>query len=195
MLDGHGHVDVALERDDLSVACEISVSTRLDHEVNNLTKCLAAGFDHAVLICLDSSAVVAAREVIRGLAGHNVQCFTPTDFPEFLESLERKNERWTSSTSSSRSKVKEDPPRGRQIQTRTADDEQEVAEDTSHVLIARDAAKYLGIAQQTLAKLRWAGTSPPYFKIGRQVVYERVELDAWLAVRKRRSTSDAGGNE
>ena len=191
VLDGHGHVDVALERGDITIACEISVSTRLDHEINNLTKCLAAGFDHAVLVCLDSSAVAAAREAIRGLAGHNVQCFTPTDFPAFLESLEQTTQLRAPATSN-RSKVKKDSPRGGQIQTRTDADEQEVAEDTRHVLIARDAAEYLGIAQQTLAKLRWAGTSPPYFKIGRQVVYKRVELDAWLSTRRRRSTSDTG---
>jgi hypothetical protein len=189
VLDGRGHVDIALEREDLSVACEISVSTRLDHEINNLTKCLAAGFDHAVLVCLDSSAVAAAREAIRGLADHNVQCFTPTDLPLFLESLEQKNDLRTSATSSSGLKFKKYSPRGRQIQTRP-DDEQDVAEDTRHVRIAHDAAEYLGIAQQTLAKLRWAGTSLPYFKVGRQVVYKRVELDAWLSTRRRRSTSD-----
>ena len=192
VLDGHGHVDVALQREDVSVACEISVSTRLDHEINNLTKCLAAGFDHAVLVCLDSNAVAAAREAMRGLVDHNVQCFTPTDLPQFLESLEQRNKQRASAASTSRSKGKEVSLRGRQIQARPDGDEQEVAEDTRHVLIARDAAEYLGIAQQTLAKLRWAGTSPPYFKIGRQVVYERAELDAWLAVRRRRSTSDPG---
>ena len=193
VLDGHGHVDVALQREDVSVACEISVSTRLDHEINNLTKCLAAGFDHAVLVCLDSTTVDAAREATRGLADHNVECFTPTEFPEFLESLEQKHEQRTSSKSASRPRVKEDvSSRDRQKQTRPDAVEQEVGQDTRHVLIARDAAEYLGIAQQTLAKLRWAGTSPPYFKIGRQVVYKRVELDAWLATRKRRSTSDTG---
>jgi excisionase family DNA binding protein len=58
------------------------------------------------------------------------------------------------------------------------------------MLIAEDAAEYLGLAPQTLAKLRWSGDSPPYFKVGRRVLYEREELDAWLAQRKRRSTSD-----
>ncbi len=129
------------------------------------------------------------------MADHNVQCLTPTDLPLFLESLDQKNDLRASATSTGRLKVKENSSRGRRVQTRPNTDDEEVAEDTRHVLIARDAAEYLGIAQQTLAKLRWAGTSPPYFKIGRQVVYKRVELDAWLGTRRRRSTSDTGTSD
>jgi len=46
----NGHVDVALERDDLRIAVEISVSTSIDHEQNNIQKCVDAGFDHVVLM-------------------------------------------------------------------------------------------------------------------------------------------------
>jgi len=35
-----GAVDVLLERDDLSLACEISVTTDASHELNNVRKCL-----------------------------------------------------------------------------------------------------------------------------------------------------------
>jgi excisionase family DNA binding protein len=60
------------------------------------------------------------------------------------------------------------------------------------ILTTTDAAIYLGLALQTLAKMRLAGDSPPYFKLGRRVLYKREELDAWLALRRRRSTSDTG---
>jgi hypothetical protein len=40
VLGGHGHIDVALERPGCSIACEISVTTRAQHEVQNLTKCI-----------------------------------------------------------------------------------------------------------------------------------------------------------
>jgi excisionase family DNA binding protein len=63
---------------------------------------------------------------------------------------------------------------------------------TSPMLSARDAALYLGLAAQTLAKMRLEGTSPPFYKVGRRVLYKREELDAWLALKRRRSTSDAG---
>ena len=60
------------------------------------------------------------------------------------------------------------------------------------LLPAHEAAEHIGIAPQTLAKLRWSGESPPYHKIGRKVVYDRDELEKWLKERRRRSTSDRG---
>lgn len=50
VLDGHGHIDVAIEREGLTIACEICVTTRVQHELQNLAKCLAAGFHYAVLV-------------------------------------------------------------------------------------------------------------------------------------------------
>lgn len=57
-------------------------------------------------------------------------------------------------------------------------------------LRSREAAAYLGISGSTLAKGRMTGNSPPYTKIGRIVVYDRNDIDEWLATRRRRSTSD-----
>lgn len=59
------------------------------------------------------------------------------------------------------------------------------------MLDSGQAAQYLRLARQTLAKLRCVGGSPPFYKVGRQVLYERTELDQWLDTRRRRSTSDA----
>ena len=44
VLDGQGSVDLWLERTGESIACEISISTTIDHEVGNVAKCLKAGF-------------------------------------------------------------------------------------------------------------------------------------------------------
>ncbi len=53
------------------------------------------------------------------------------------------------------------------------------------------AAKYVGLAQSTLNKLRLTRDGPPFVKVGlRAVAYRRSDLDAWLASRVRRSTSD-----
>lgn len=52
------------------------------------------------------------------------------------------------------------------------------------------AAKYLNIPASTLEKLRSQGGSPAYAKLGRIVVYDAADLDAWVNARKRTSTID-----
>ena len=47
----------------------------------------------------------------------------------------------------------------------------------------REAARYLGLAESTLAKLRMRGRSggPGFCRVGGAVIYRRSDLDAWLA--------------
>lgn len=59
-------------------------------------------------------------------------------------------------------------------------------------LRTNDAARYLGIAVSTLAKMRLRGDGPEFLKVGPKIVaYDLDSLDGWLASRVRRSTSDA----
>ena len=58
-------------------------------------------------------------------------------------------------------------------------------------LTAGQAAKLVGLAPSTLAKLRLSGNGPLYCKLGRRVVYRRADLEAWLQSRTARDTSDA----
>ena len=54
-----------------------------------------------------------------------------------------------------------------------------------------EAAAYLRMAESTLAKLRCYGGGPRYSKVGpRLVIYDRADLDAYLADRMCRSTSE-----
>ena len=54
-----------------------------------------------------------------------------------------------------------------------------------------EAAQYLGLSQSTLAKMRLRGDGPAYFKAGRRIVlYDPADLEAWLAARRRFSTSE-----
>jgi hypothetical protein len=53
------------------------------------------------------------------------------------------------------------------------------------------AAEYLGIAASTLEKMRCAGTGPVFEKVGEKaVVYSIEALEAYLAQRRIRSTSE-----
>ncbi|HEY9080483.1 helix-turn-helix domain-containing protein [Magnetovibrio sp.] len=54
-----------------------------------------------------------------------------------------------------------------------------------------ETAAYVKCSTSTLAKMRMRGDGPPYVKAGKRIVlYDREEVDAWLAERKRYSTSE-----
>ena len=52
------------------------------------------------------------------------------------------------------------------------------------------AADYLGYSESTLEKKRLTGDGPPFIRLGRIIVYDTRDLDAWLATRRARSTSE-----
>ena len=54
------------------------------------------------------------------------------------------------------------------------------------------AGEYCGCSGRTLEKYRVFGGGPRYIRIGRLVVYDTADLDAWLAAGRRVSTSDPG---
>lgn len=53
-----------------------------------------------------------------------------------------------------------------------------------------EAASYLGLGKSTLDKLRLIGGGPKFITLGRRVVYDATDLDAWTDARKRSSTSE-----
>jgi predicted DNA-binding transcriptional regulator AlpA len=62
VLDGLGIVDLVLERRGAEpIACEISVTTSPDHELQNAQKCLAAGFVHVFLVAPDKKTLGRVR--------------------------------------------------------------------------------------------------------------------------------------
>lgn len=53
-----------------------------------------------------------------------------------------------------------------------------------------ETARYAGLGNSTLARLRSGGGGPKFSKVGRIVVYDRQDVDMWLADRLCRSTAD-----
>lgn len=51
------------------------------------------------------------------------------------------------------------------------------------------AAVYVGLSVSYLNRARITGDGPVFLKLGRRVVYETRDLDAWLESRRRMSTS------
>jgi hypothetical protein len=66
--------------------------------------------------------------------------------------------------------------------------------DDDVMLDVKAAARFIGVAVASLAKMRCLGGSPSYFKVGRKVVYRRSDLTAWLEKRRVRNTTDAANS-
>ena len=58
-------------------------------------------------------------------------------------------------------------------------------------LSVQEAARFLGLSVSTLNKLRLSGNGPGYMKLGRRVLYDVHDLEAWAAGRKRNHTSES----
>jgi hypothetical protein len=110
VLGGAGLIDVALERDGLAIACEISVTTPLEHELQNLSKCLAAGCDFVVLVSSDKKILAKARQAMLQELGadqdERLRFFTPQSFLSFLEEIEAKSNESNQTFKGYRVKVK-----------------------------------------------------------------------------------------
>jgi predicted DNA-binding transcriptional regulator AlpA len=63
--------------------------------------------------------------------------------------------------------------------------------DMPKVVTTKVAARFVGLSESTLAKLRLNGNGPIYCKLGRRVVYRVADLEQWLQSRIARDTSDA----
>jgi hypothetical protein len=94
VLDGLGRVDVALERDGVSVACEIGVSSSNHHEMQNIQKCLAAGVQFVVAVVLEpkrAKAMTAAVAQDLGEDASRVVVTSPEGLFEVLSGLQERS--------------------------------------------------------------------------------------------------------
>jgi len=87
----NGSVDLWLQRDGFAVACEISVTTTIDHEFRNVRKCLDVDCAQVAVISSKASRLQQIREAVLAAlgpeAGARVGYYTPDDFIAWLNSL------------------------------------------------------------------------------------------------------------
>lgn len=63
---------------------------------------------------------------------------------------------------------------------------------TQRYLRTKDAAKYVGVGQSTLERMRIEGNGPLFRKLGQRIVtYAIDDLDAWASQEVRNSTAEA----
>lgn len=58
-------------------------------------------------------------------------------------------------------------------------------------LNAEETGRHIGTAVQTLARWRCEGGGPPFFRVGRKIMYGLKDLTAWMNARRVSSTSEA----
>lgn len=56
-----------------------------------------------------------------------------------------------------------------------------MADIDDRMLTRREAAEYLGMAEQTLAQWTWRGEGPPVYRYSRRVRYRLSDLRAWVS--------------
>jgi hypothetical protein len=86
--DGHGQVDVLLEKDGAAIAVEISVSTTAEWELHNIQKCLAAGYEKVVVCSKDTAKLTRIEQLIKATvpeAQHSaIHLISPEQIPSIL---------------------------------------------------------------------------------------------------------------
>ena len=84
-------VDVGLMRSDMKIACEVSVTTTIDHEVGNVRKCLLAGFDVVAVVTASERRLAQIETAVNGHLDEGqaakVRYFTPDQILVFIEQL------------------------------------------------------------------------------------------------------------
>lgn len=88
---GSGRVDVGLSNDDTSIAVEISVTTSVEHEVQNIQKCLNAGYAKVIAMSEDapfrSKLLQALKATLSDAELGKVQCMPFAKFEAFMHTL------------------------------------------------------------------------------------------------------------
>ncbi|HVY34957.1 MAG TPA: hypothetical protein VG960_11100, partial [Caulobacteraceae bacterium] len=86
-----GHVDVGLHHGDLSVACEISVTSTAEYEAKNLAKCIRAGFTRVWAVSPDTKrrkVIMQAAEARLGAENFaKIEFLTTEEVVDAIEAL------------------------------------------------------------------------------------------------------------
>jgi excisionase family DNA binding protein len=157
-------VDVGLRRDDVRVAIEICSTTKAGHEMENVRKCLEAGYDYVVSVGSDDKSLqllkAEARKVFSPRERERIRFYPPPRVKDFLRSL------GFDGIVSEKAIVSGQFSRQKQLMDMNA------------------AAEYLGISKNTLYE--WVVQQKiPHTKVGRLTKFKREDLDAWLEKRTR----------
>ena len=91
ILSGAGSVDVSLEKGQRKIACEISVTTETEYEIDNIQKCLAGGYETVVALSNDPKTIRRLKEraaaILELETQTRIRFLQPEDLVLFLDEL------------------------------------------------------------------------------------------------------------
>jgi excisionase family DNA binding protein len=162
-------VDVGLRKDDMRIALEISTTSKADQEIQNIRKCLDAGYDYVISVCDDEKGLEAIKKEVRKAFSfkekERIKIYSPEEVKDFLSKV------------SPASIVSEKGIVSGQILKE------------KQLLDTKEAAQYLGISRNTLYE--WVIQNKiPYIKVGRLVKFRKEDLEAWLKRRTQEEKKD-----
>ena len=132
-------VDLMLERGDQKIACEISVTTTIDHEFGNVAKCLKAGLPYVAIICVNADRLEKIAAAVSGSLGSEaatrVSYFQPDQFITHLAKLESKIPKAKPAVLSETTTIRRGFTVTRKV-AKLTDEEQKAREDIAHQQLA-----------------------------------------------------------
>lgn len=91
VLEGAGSVDLVLSKGGHVIACEIAITTSIDHEVGNVGKCIKAGFREIAVLSTSEDRLEKIESAVRNSFGADaaklIHYFLPDAFIAHLNSL------------------------------------------------------------------------------------------------------------
>ncbi len=133
VLGGVGKIDIALEKDDLKIACEIAHTNSVSYEVQNIQKCLASGFKKVVVISENSRHLSKIKKEVKKVISKDqleqTHFLEPDNFHLFLENMEQKKE------------IEEKRIRGFKVKTSVSESSDQDAKQKNIAKIISDALK------------------------------------------------------
>ena len=157
-------VDVGLRRDDVRIAIEISATSKVDYEVQNIRKCIEAGYDYVVSVSSDGNRLsllkTESKKKFTARERERIRFCLPTEVKDFVYRVTPQG------IVSEKGVVSERIPKEKQL------------------MGTNEASEFLGISKNTLYE--WVVQNKvPYIKVGRLVKFKKGDLEDWLKKRTR----------
>ena len=165
----NGDRSVGLKKDDVRVAIEVSATTRAEQEVQNIRKCLEAGYDYIICVSDDENKLASIKKESRKSFNvkerERIKYFPSSNVKNFLSDVS------SDGIVSKNRNVSEKIPKQKQL------------------LDMNEASEFLGISKNT--HYEWViQKKVPFVKVGRLTKFKKEALDAWLEQRTHEERRD-----